>query len=86
MLAVNSAWPVVYRILHEDKFGKKLESGAAFGMHEVGWLVLLPALLALANLLGGCAIFAWCMSLTGDLALPATRRQLRMTVTEARLG
>ena len=51
MLAVNSAWPVVYRILHEDKFGKKLESGAAFGMHEVGWLVLLPALLALANLL-----------------------------------
>ena len=42
--------------------------------------------LALANLLGGCAILSWCMSRTGDLALPATRRQLRMTVTEARLG
>ena len=51
VLAVNSAWPVIYRMLHEDKVGTKLESGAAYGMHVAGWWVLLPALLALANLL-----------------------------------
>jgi hypothetical protein len=51
VLAVNAAWPVIYRILHENKIGKKLESGAAFEMNAVSWLVLLPALIALANLL-----------------------------------
>jgi hypothetical protein len=51
VLVVNAAWPVIYRILHETKVGKKLESGAAFEMNAVSWLVLLPALIALANLL-----------------------------------
>ena len=51
VLAVNAAWPVIYRHFQETKFGKKLESGAAFEMHELGWLVLLPALVVLANLL-----------------------------------
>lgn len=51
VLMVNAAWPVIYRILHEAKVGTKLESGAAFGMHEAGWWVLLPALITLANLL-----------------------------------
>lgn len=51
VLAVNAAWPVIYRILHETKFGTKLESGAAFEMHRLGWWLLLPALIALANLL-----------------------------------
>lgn len=51
LLAVNAAWPVVYRTLHDDKFGTKLESGAAYEVNAMGWLVLLPALIALANLL-----------------------------------
>ena len=50
-LALNTWWPVAYRHLHETTVGTKLESGAAFEMHELGWLVLLPALIALANLL-----------------------------------
>lgn len=51
VLAVNAAWPVIYRHLHESKVGTKIESGAAYGVHELGWLALLPALIALANLL-----------------------------------
>ena len=41
--------------------------------------------LAFANLLVAFGIIAWCKNQSGDLAMPATRRQLRMTATEARL-
>lgn len=51
LLAANAALPVVYRALHQDKFGTKLESGAAYEANWLGWVALLPALLALANLL-----------------------------------
>jgi len=51
ILAVNAAWPVIYRSLHQNKFGTKIESGAAYEANWLGWVVLLPALIALANLL-----------------------------------
>lgn len=51
VLMVNTAWPVIYRHLHQSKVGTKIESGAAFGLHQFSWLLLLPALIALANLL-----------------------------------
>jgi hypothetical protein len=51
VLAVNAAWPVLYRHFHETKFGTKLDSGTAYAMNEVNWLWVLPALCALANLL-----------------------------------
>ena len=51
VLAVNAAWPVIYRTLHQFKFGTKLEAGAAYEVNLWSWLVLLPALVALANLL-----------------------------------
>ena len=51
VLAVNSAWPVIYRHFQETKFGKNLDAGPAFEMHVVSWWVLLPVLIALANLL-----------------------------------
>lgn len=51
ILAVNAAMPVVYRALHQDKWGTKLESGAAYEVNWLGWVGLLPALLALSNLL-----------------------------------
>jgi len=51
VLALNAALPVVYRLLHEHKVGTKLESGAAYYTNECLWLMLLPALCALANLL-----------------------------------
>lgn len=53
VLVVNLAWPVIYRFFQETKLGKNLESGAAFEMHVVSWLLLLPALIALVNLLPG---------------------------------
>lgn len=51
VLAANAAWPVIYRTLHQFKFGTKLETGAAYEVNLWSWLVLLPALVALANLL-----------------------------------
>lgn len=51
VLAVNTAWPVIYRHFQETKFGKNLDAGPAFEMHLVSWWVLLPVLIALANLL-----------------------------------
>jgi hypothetical protein len=51
VLAVNSAWPAIYRHFQETKFGKNLDAGPAFEMHVVSWWALLPALIALVNLL-----------------------------------
>jgi len=51
VLLVNSALPVIYRHLHEDKFGTKLETGPAFEFNRFAWLYILPLLVALANFL-----------------------------------
>lgn len=51
LLTANGVLPVVYRHLHETKFGTKLASGAAYEMNEASWLWLLPVLALLANLL-----------------------------------
>jgi uncharacterized membrane protein YqjE len=40
--------------------------------------------IALANLLGGAAIFYWCIRASSDLLLPATRRQVRISAAEAK--
>ncbi len=51
LLATNAALPVIYRHLHESKFGTKLESGPAYETNQCVWFIVLPALCALANLL-----------------------------------
>lgn len=51
LLAINTALPVVYRILHGPKFGTKPDWGAAYYTNEYAWLLLLPAVCGLANLL-----------------------------------
>jgi hypothetical protein len=48
MLATNVAVSIVYRTLHESKFGTKLESGPAYETNEYVWMLLLPLLCALA--------------------------------------
>ena len=50
-IAVNVALPIIYRILHESKFGTKLESGAAYYTNESVWLMLLPILCVSALLI-----------------------------------
>ena len=51
VLVVNVALPGVYRMLHQHKVGTKPTWGAAYQTNEYTWLLLLPALLALANVL-----------------------------------
>jgi hypothetical protein len=51
VLACNIALPVVYRILHEYKFGTKPDWGAAYQTNQYVWWLMLPALCALENLL-----------------------------------
>ena len=51
VLAVNAAWPFMYRLLHETKIGKKLDAGVAFDVHQLSWWVVLPAVIALINVL-----------------------------------
>jgi hypothetical protein len=51
LLAVNVALPVIYRILHETKWGTKPTWGGAYEMNECAWILILPAAFALANLL-----------------------------------
>lgn len=51
LLLINVALPLVYRHLHESKFGTKPTEGAAFLMDRYSWLVLLPAMFALINFL-----------------------------------
>jgi hypothetical protein len=50
VLAVNAALPVIYRHLHESKVGTKVTEGAAYEFNHWCWLVLLPAVIAIANL------------------------------------
>jgi len=47
-LIVNMALPAIYRALHEGKVGTHLEAGAAYYTNEFAWLLVLPALCALA--------------------------------------
>lgn len=51
VLIVNCALPILYRQLHENKIGTKPVSGPAFEMNQLAWLLILPALCALVNLL-----------------------------------
>jgi len=51
LLAANVALPLVFRHFGETKIGVHIESGPAYEMNESTWLLILPALLALANLL-----------------------------------
>lgn len=51
MLAVNVALSIIYRTLHESKFGTKLESGPAYETNEYVWMLLLPFLCSLALIL-----------------------------------
>jgi hypothetical protein len=51
MLAMNTALPILYRILHEYKWGTKPDWGSAYFTNRYTWLVLVPALCGLANLL-----------------------------------
>jgi hypothetical protein len=48
ILATNVALSIVYRTLHESKFGTKLESGPAYETNEYVWMLVLPLLCALA--------------------------------------
>jgi hypothetical protein len=51
VLAFNAALPVMYRHLHESKYGTKLAEGAAYAFNEWSWLALLPAVMFSALLL-----------------------------------
>lgn len=51
LLALNVALPLGYRHFGETKIGIHIESGPAYQMNECAWLLILPAALALANLL-----------------------------------
>lgn len=51
LLLVNVALPLIYRHLHESKFGTKPTEGAAYEMDRYSWLVLLPLLVSLINIL-----------------------------------
>ena len=48
VLVINVALSIIYRTLHESKFGTKLESGPAYETNEYVWMLLLPVLCALA--------------------------------------
>jgi hypothetical protein len=50
-LAVNCAWPIVYRTFQNTRAGINITSGAAYVFNELNWLWLLPMVIALANLL-----------------------------------
>ncbi len=50
LLALNVALPLIYRHFGETKVGI-LDSGPAYELNEAAWLLILPAMLALGNLL-----------------------------------
>jgi hypothetical protein len=50
LLAMNVALPLLYRHFGETKIGIHIPSGSAYVMNEFTWLLILPAVLALANL------------------------------------
>ncbi len=51
VLVVNTALPICYRIFQETKYGVDPTWGAAYHMNRWSWFLLLPALVALLNLL-----------------------------------
>jgi len=51
LLALNVALPLIYRHFGETKIGIHIDSGPAYVMNEYTWLLILPAVLALANFL-----------------------------------
>ena len=51
LLALNVALPLLYRHFGETKISIHIDSGPAYVMNEVTWLLILPAVLALANFL-----------------------------------
>jgi len=51
LLAVNAAWPIIYRELQEERMARTITWGPAYLMNEWSWLVILPALVAGAHLL-----------------------------------
>ncbi|HEX4341833.1 MAG TPA: hypothetical protein VH255_00480, partial [Verrucomicrobiae bacterium] len=51
VLVMNAILPLIYRHLHETKFGTKLASGSAYEMNETSWLWLLPLLCTLPLML-----------------------------------
>ena len=51
LLATNTALPIVYRILEQSKLGTRPDFGAAYYTNQCAWLLVLPMLCALANLL-----------------------------------
>ncbi|MEY4916960.1 MAG: hypothetical protein RL616_873 [Verrucomicrobiota bacterium] len=51
LLALNVALPLLYRHFGETKIGIHIASGPAYVMNEFTWLLILPAVLALANFL-----------------------------------
>jgi len=51
LLALNVALPLIYRHFGETKVGVYIDSGPAYVMNECTWLLILPAVLALVNLL-----------------------------------
>ncbi|HSY20325.1 MAG TPA: hypothetical protein VK815_18420 [Candidatus Acidoferrales bacterium] len=50
-LVLNVTLPLIYRHFGETKVGIHIDSGPAYHMNECTWLLILPAVLALANLL-----------------------------------
>jgi hypothetical protein len=50
MLVVNAALPVIYRVLHESKFGTKPDWGNAYETNQYVWWLVVPALCALMSL------------------------------------
>ncbi len=51
MLVVNLALPILYRIFQQTKVGKQPDFGAAYYTNQVAWLLVLPGLCALANVI-----------------------------------
>lgn len=51
IVVVNVVLPAVYRVLGESQMGKKATFGPAYTMNEYAWLLILPAVFALAFLL-----------------------------------
>jgi hypothetical protein len=50
LLILNTALPLLYRHFHESKFGTKPDWGTAYYFNQYAWLLVLPAVCALLNL------------------------------------
>lgn len=51
LLALNVSLPLIYRHFGETKISVHIDSGPAYEMNEFTWLLILPAVLALVNVL-----------------------------------